>query len=125
MDGRRGAAVAFEVSGAAAGSTTAVDALAVRGRLVMVAIHRAARGQPAPFLLARADLLGARLYQREDFEAAVALVADGQIPASALITRIEPLDAARRRPSRPWRPAAGVMKVLIDCQAEQGAGVAH
>ena len=34
-----GADVAFEVSGSAAGVATAVDVLATRGRLVMVAIH--------------------------------------------------------------------------------------
>ena len=37
--GGAGAAVAFEVSGAQAGVDTAVEVLAVRGRLVMVAIH--------------------------------------------------------------------------------------
>ncbi|GAB3845243.1 hypothetical protein GCM10029963_23280 [Micromonospora andamanensis] len=48
-----GADVAFEVSGAAAGVGTAVEVLAARGRLVMVAIHPRPGGQPAPVLLAR------------------------------------------------------------------------
>ena len=70
--GGAGAAVAFEVSGAAGGVTTAVDVLAVRGRLVMVAIH----SQPREINLHRffwreLTMVGARLYDRSDFETAV------------------------------------------------------
>ncbi|MEV5710679.1 alcohol dehydrogenase catalytic domain-containing protein [Actinoallomurus sp. NPDC052274] len=44
--GGAGAAVAFEVSGAAAAVATAVDSLAIRGRMVQVAIHRARPRMP-------------------------------------------------------------------------------
>ena len=37
------------------------------------------------------SILGARVYQRVDFEKAVELLADGVIPADLLITRIVPL----------------------------------
>jgi (R,R)-butanediol dehydrogenase/meso-butanediol dehydrogenase/diacetyl reductase len=90
-----GAAVAFEVSGAAAGVTTAVDALAVRGRLVQVAIHPVPREVSLHRLFWRElTMLGARLYHREDFHEAVSLVAAGRIPATTLISRIEPLSQA-------------------------------
>ncbi|WP_055531834.1 zinc-dependent alcohol dehydrogenase, partial [Streptomyces graminilatus] len=67
-----GADVAFEVSGAAGGVDTAVDVLGVRGRLCLVAIH------PRPreinlhrFFWRELTLVGARLYDRADFENAV------------------------------------------------------
>lgn len=113
--GEAGADVAFEVSGAEAGVQTAVDALAVRGRLCLVAIHP----RPRPVNLHRffwreLTLIGARLYDRTDFEAAVRLVADGVIPAEQLISKVVPLDEA---PSAFEALEAGgdVMKILIDC----------
>ncbi|WP_205857480.1 zinc-dependent alcohol dehydrogenase, partial [Phytoactinopolyspora endophytica] len=67
-----GADVAFEVSGAGAGVATAVDVLARRGRLVMVAIHPQPREVDLfQFFLRELELVGARLYQRHDFGEAV------------------------------------------------------
>jgi len=111
-----GAAVAFEVSGAAVGVTTAVDAMAVRGRLVLVAIH----GTPREVNLHRffwreLSLIGARLYHRSDFERAVDLVAGGVIPVAALISAVEPLSSGAA--AFELLEAGGVMKVLIDCQS--------
>jgi (R,R)-butanediol dehydrogenase/meso-butanediol dehydrogenase/diacetyl reductase len=115
--GGAGAAVAFEVSGAAAGVAAAVDSLATRGRLVQVAIHPVAREISLyRFFWRELTLLGARLYSREDFEAAVRLIAAGEIPAQALISRIEPLERAAQA-FQALESGAGVMKVLIDCQA--------
>lgn len=90
-----GADVVFEVAGIAA---TALDATAharVRGRIVMVAIHP----QPVPINLHQVfwrelEILGARVYEREDFDRAVELIASGSIPATDLITDIVPLDDA-------------------------------
>jgi (R,R)-butanediol dehydrogenase / meso-butanediol dehydrogenase / diacetyl reductase len=120
--GAAGAAVAFEVSGAAAGIAAAVDALMVRGRMIQVAIHAVPREVNLHrFFWRELTMIGARLYHREDFEAAVALIASGQIPASALITRTEPLGRAEQA-FLALESGEGVMKVLIDCQAG-GAGV--
>jgi len=119
--GDAGAAVAFEVSGAAAGVNTAVDSLATRGRLVQVAIHPVPREVSLHrFFWRELTLVGARLYDREDFENAVRLIAGGEIPADTLISRIEPLDRAAQA-FEALESGAGVMKVLIDCQAEEGA----
>lgn len=119
--GGAGADVAFEVSGAAAGVTTAVDALATRGRLVQVAIHPAPREISLHrFFWRELTLLGARLYDREDFETAVDLIAEGHIPADTLISRIEPLDRAAQA-FEALEAGGGVMKVLIDCQSDAGA----
>jgi len=114
-----GAAVAFEVSGAAAGVTTAVEALAVRGRLVQVAIHSVPREVSLHrFFWRELTLLGARLYHREDFETAVSLIAELHIPAAALISRVEPLGRAAQAFGA-LEAGAAVMKVLIDCQFDE------
>lgn len=113
--GGAGADVVFEVSGAAPAVLSATGLARVRGRVVVVAIHP----EPTPVDLhamfwRELTLVGARVYERPDFETAIALVADGEIPAQMLITRIEPLE---NLPSAFEALATGqAMKILIDCQ---------
>jgi 2-desacetyl-2-hydroxyethyl bacteriochlorophyllide A dehydrogenase len=110
----KGVEVAFEVSGSAAGVRSLTGVLAVRGRGVVVAIHT----EPQPVDLMSVfwkelDLHGARVYEREDFQAAVNLLAEGLIPADELITEIMPLtetEAAIKRLST----GSDVVKILID-----------
>jgi len=114
--GGAGVDVAFEVSGSAAGLGAATHALRVRGRLVVVAIHN----QPVPVDLFRVfwrelELIGARVYERRDFERAVELLAEGAIPAGELISAVEPLERTAEA-FHALASGAGVMKVLIDCQ---------
>ncbi|MEU6198509.1 alcohol dehydrogenase catalytic domain-containing protein [Streptomyces sp. NPDC047061] len=122
--GDAGADVAFEVSGAAGGVNTAVEVLGVRGRLCLVAIHpRPREVNLHRFFWRELTLVGARLYDRSDFEKAVALVADGTVPAERLISRIVPLTEA---PAAFEALEAGgdVMKILVDCTADaRGAAV--
>ena len=98
------------------GLNGATHALRVRGRLVVVAIHP----EPVAVDLMRVfwrelTLVGARVYERQDFEEAVAMVADGRIRADAFISAIEPLD--RTAEAFATLEAGGdVMKVLIDCR---------
>lgn len=114
-----GASVAFEVSGAPAGVATAVDVLAVRGRLVLVAIHSAPREVNLHrFFWRELTLIGARLYERDDFETAVRLIADGDIPVGALISRISPLEQAGEAFAA-LESGGGVMKVLVDCRSTE------
>ncbi len=112
-----GVAIAFEVSGAVAGMETAIQSLAVRGRLVVVAIH----ATPPPVDLFRVfwrelTLIGARVYDRTDFEEAVRLLASGEVPAGPLITAVEPL--ARVASAFETLESGRAMKILIDCGAE-------
>ncbi|MET7946445.1 alcohol dehydrogenase catalytic domain-containing protein [Micromonospora sp. NPDC005324] len=108
-----GADIAFEVSGAPAGVTTAVDVLTTRGRLVMVAIHPQPREVNLHrFFWRELELLGARLYQRDDMVEAIRLVASGAIPARQLISRVEPVEAASA--AFEALEGGGVMKVLLD-----------
>jgi 2-desacetyl-2-hydroxyethyl bacteriochlorophyllide A dehydrogenase len=109
-----GADVAFEVSGAAAGIETAIQSLAVRGRLACVAIH----STPPPVNLFRVfwrelTLIGARVYERADFTEAVRLLEKGAIPAADLITAVEPLERVAAAFAELENGSA--MKVLINC----------
>jgi (R,R)-butanediol dehydrogenase / meso-butanediol dehydrogenase / diacetyl reductase len=122
LTGGDGADVAFEVSGAQGGITTAVDVLGVRGKLVMVAIHTQPREVNLHrFFWRELEMVGARLYERRDFEAAIDHIATGRVAAAELITSVFPLTQA------PDAFAAlaqgGAMKILINCTAAE-SGVA-
>ncbi len=113
-----GADVVFEVSGAAAAVEAATGLAKVRGTIVVVAIHPT----PRPVDLQRVfwrelRILGARVYERQDFDEAVRLIADGVIPADDLITDVVPLDATARAFTR--LEAGTAMKMLV--AVEEGA----
>jgi (R,R)-butanediol dehydrogenase / meso-butanediol dehydrogenase / diacetyl reductase len=92
--GDAGADVVFEVSGAAAAVRGATALAKVRGTLVIVAIHPTPREIDLQRVFWRElRILGARVYQRTDFETAVQLLRDGVIPADALITSTVALDS--------------------------------
>jgi 2-desacetyl-2-hydroxyethyl bacteriochlorophyllide A dehydrogenase len=111
-----GADVVFEVSGAAAAVLGATSLARVRGRLVIVAIHPAPRPVDLKRIFWRElTLLGARVYQRHDFETAVTMLADGVVPADRLITDTVPL--TRVADAFAQLSAGKAMKVLVDCRA--------
>lgn len=113
--GGAGADVVFEVAGTRGTALDATRHARTRGRVVFVAIHP----EPVPVDLHRIfwrelEVLGARVYEREDFEHAIELLASGVVPADALITRVVPLDDA----SEAFEAllAASAMKILVDVQ---------
>lgn len=117
--GDAGVTVAFEVSGSQSGLDTAVEALSVRGRLVVVAIHT----QPRPVNLHRLfwrelSIIGARVYTRADFETAVRLIAEGDVPAERLISTIVPISNAAAAFAA-LETGSGVLKALVDCRNEK------
>jgi (R,R)-butanediol dehydrogenase / meso-butanediol dehydrogenase / diacetyl reductase len=115
-----GADVVFEVSGSAAGVRTATELLAVRGRLVVVAIHPTPREVDLHRVFWRElEMIGVRVYQREDYTEAVRLVHGKHVPAERLISRIVPLEHAAQAFSA--LEAGGDVKVLIDCSGAGGA----
>ena len=100
-----GADVVFEVSGSPDGILAATQHAALRGRIVVVAIFP----EPRPVALfdvfwKELELRGARVYEPEDFEAAIALIASGSLGLERLITAVEPLE---RAPGRVRRAAGG------------------
>lgn len=109
----KGADAAFEVSGSAAGVQSMTDVLAVRGTGVVVAIHP----DPQPVNLfsmfwKELRVLGARVYQRQDFETALSLLEDGTIPADALITDVMPLDQTQEAIER-LSSGDAIVKLLV------------
>lgn len=111
--GGAGADVVFEVSGAAAAILGATALAKVRGTIVVVAIHPTPREIDLQRVFWRElSVLGARVYQRQDFETAVDLLADGVIAADLLITRIVPLSQTQEAFAD--LEAARAMKILVD-----------
>jgi 2-desacetyl-2-hydroxyethyl bacteriochlorophyllide A dehydrogenase len=108
--------VVFEVSGTSAGVEAMTELPRARGRIVMVAIH----AEPQPVNLFRffwreLQMIGTRVYEPADFEAAIDLVATGRLPLDALITRVAPLDDVQSIFEQIDANPAG-MKYLIECQ---------
>ena len=91
--GGAGADVVFEVSGSAAGADVMTQLACIRGRVVVVAIFP----EPQPvrlfdFFWKELRMVGARVYEPEDYERAIELLAAGALPLERLITAVEPLD---------------------------------
>jgi (R,R)-butanediol dehydrogenase/meso-butanediol dehydrogenase/diacetyl reductase len=110
-----GADVVFEVSGSAAGAEMMTRLPRTRGRIVVVAIF----GEPPRvdlfrFFWRELRLAGARVYEAEDFEAAIALAASGQAPMEKLITAVVPLDCLEDCMHQMER-GGEVMKILVKC----------
>lgn len=113
--GPDGVDVSFEVSASQAGLDTALACLTPRGRMVLVGIHAQPRSVDLQRVFWRElSVVGARVYERGDFEEAVALIAAGAVPADALITHIEPLASAADAFDL-LASGGRVMKVLVEC----------
>lgn len=116
--GGAGADVVFEVSGAAAGVALALPLAKVRGTIVVVGIHPEPRSVDLQRIFWRElTIVGARVYEKSDFELAVKLVSSGVIPTRALITRVVPL--AETQAGLDELKAGNAMKVLVDVRAGQ------
>jgi 2-desacetyl-2-hydroxyethyl bacteriochlorophyllide A dehydrogenase len=108
--------VVFEVSGTRAGAEVMTQLPRVRGRIVMVAIH----SEPKPvnlfaFFWREIKMIGARVYEPEDFDEAIALAASSQLPLEKLISGIYPLEKTQEVFEEIERNPSG-MKYLLDCQ---------
>ncbi|MEU8235605.1 alcohol dehydrogenase catalytic domain-containing protein [Actinoplanes sp. NPDC048967] len=111
--GGAGADVVFEVSGAAAAVRATTALTKVRGTIVVVAIHAAAREIDLQRVFWRElRLLGARVYQRSDFERAIELLRRGVIPAATLISGVVPLEETATAVAD--LSAGRAMKILVD-----------
>ena len=112
-----GADIVFEVSGSAAGASTMTQLVRTRGRIVVVAIF----SEPPPvdlfrFFWRELDLRGARVYEPEDFDKAIALAADGTLPLDRLISDRRPLKDLQTVFEQ-IESSTNLMKVLIDTQS--------
>lgn len=113
--GGKGADVVFEVSGSQAGVELMTAVAATRGRICMVAIHaQKPQVDMFRFFWRELELIGARVYEREDFDDALAMLASGEIDAARLITDVRPLeDIAAAFAELDSNPVA--MKTLLKC----------
>ncbi|MEZ4993597.1 MAG: alcohol dehydrogenase catalytic domain-containing protein [Saprospiraceae bacterium] len=108
--------VVFEVAGVQATLDIMTSVAGIRGRIVMVAIH----GQPKPvnlfqFFWKELKLIGARVYEKEDYEKAIALVTENKLHFDSLITAVRPLTDIQSVFKAIDENPDG-MKVLMDCQ---------
>ncbi len=108
--------VVFEVAGVQPALDVMTEVAGIRGRIVMVAIH----GEPKPvnlfkFFWKELKLIGARVYEPEDYEKAIDLVTKNELPFEELITDVQPLTEIQRAFEQNDLNPNG-MKVLLDCQ---------
>ncbi len=90
--GNKGADVVFEVSGTQAGVDAMTACAATRARIVMVAIHaRKPQIDLFQFFWRELELLGARVYEPEDYDQAIAIISGGEVDADTIITDVSPL----------------------------------
>ena len=115
-DDRR-ADVVFEVAGVQPALDIMTEIAGIRGRILMVAIH----GQKKEidlfkFFWKELKLIGARVYEIEDYERAIALVTANKLPFEAMITDVQPLRKIQQVFENIDNNPDG-LKVLMDCQA--------
>lgn len=90
--GGKGADVVFEVSGTQPGVDAMTAVAATRARIVMVAIHaKKPQIDLFQFFWRELKLIGARVYEPQDYEAAIAIIASGGVDADTIITDINDL----------------------------------
>lgn len=95
--GGKGAEVVFEVSGSQPGVDAMTTVAATRGRIVMVAIHAAPpKVDMFQFFWRELKLIGARVYEPEDYEKAIDLIRNGAVDAETIITDVSPLSDIQR-----------------------------
>ena len=85
--GQKGADVVFEVSGTQAGVDAMTNCASTKGRIVMVAIHaKKPEVDMFRFFWRELELIGVRVYEKEDYEKAIAIIANGGVDADMVIT---------------------------------------
>lgn len=91
--GGAGADAFFEVTGFAAGAEMMTRLVRARGRIIVVGMFAGpVKVDLRQILMREIRVLGVRLYQPEDFEAAVSLVASKSLPLDRLISDVRPLE---------------------------------
>ncbi len=109
-----GADIVFEVSGSQAGATIMTELLRTRGLAVIVAIFaQAPKIDLFRFFWRELRLQGVRVYESEDFSAAIELAARGTLPLDDLVTDIRPLSALQSG-FEDMDKGGQVMKILLE-----------
>ena len=91
--GGKGADVVFEVSGTQKGVDAMTAIAATRARIVMVAIHaQKPQIDLFQFFWRELQLIGARVYEAEDYDKAITIITSGGVDADTIITDVSPLE---------------------------------
>lgn len=107
--------VVFEVAGVQPSVDIMTEVAGIRGRIVMVAIHGTAKPvQLFKFFWKELKLIGARVYEAEDFDEAIDLIANSDLPFEQLITATDTLDHIQKVFEKIDKQPDGI-KFLIDC----------
>ena len=107
--------VVFEVAGVQPALDIMTEVAGIRGRILMVAIH----GQKKEvdlfkFFWKELKLIGARVYEKEDYEKSIALITANELPFEDMITDVQPLSNIQKVFENIDNNPDG-MKVLMDC----------
>ena len=110
-----GADVLFEVTASIPAAEVMTELVRTRGRIVAVGIY----SQPVPvnlhkFFWRELQLFGARLYEAEDFDAALEVAASGNMPLEKIITGVYDLDDIEQAFASNTGSATA-LKTLIKC----------
>lgn len=110
-----GADAVFEVTGTMIGAETMTKLPRTRGRIVVVGIYSQAPNVDLfKFFWRELRLFGARVYEAQDYEEAIALAASENVPFNQLITNVAPISELQVvMENMANNPEA--MKTLIDC----------
>lgn len=113
----RRADVVFEVAGVQSTIDIMTEIAGIRGRILMVAIHGQKREVDLfKFFWKELQLIGARVYEKEDYEKAIRLITENELPFAQLITDVQPLSTIQQVFEKIDNHPDG-MKVLMDCQS--------
>ncbi|WP_109438897.1 MULTISPECIES: zinc-dependent alcohol dehydrogenase [Aquimarina] len=114
-DGRL-ADVVFEVAGVQPALDIMTEVAGIRGRIVMVAIHGEKKNVDLfKFFWKELKLIGARVYEKEDYEKSIQLITDNELHFEKLITDIQPLTKIQEVFENIDKKPDG-LKILMDCQ---------
>ncbi|WP_298319475.1 alcohol dehydrogenase catalytic domain-containing protein [uncultured Aquimarina sp.] len=107
--------VVFEVAGVQPALDIMTEVAGIRGRILMVAIH----GEKKPidlfkFFWKELKLIGARVYEKEDYEKSIDLITKNELPFSDMITDVQPLTSIQKVFENIDNNPDG-MKILMDC----------
>ena len=105
----------FEVSGSQTGIELMTELPRTRGRIVMVAIvSDPPKVDLFRFFWRELQLIGARVYEPEDFERAIELAASAAVDLDALVTDCRGLDDLAGAMEQ-LKSGGQAMKTLIEC----------
>jgi 2-desacetyl-2-hydroxyethyl bacteriochlorophyllide A dehydrogenase len=111
----RGADVAFEATGVPAAFAGCVDAVGVKGRVVIVGLPKSLHSLDTNQVVAKElSITGSRVYTRADFEEALRLIEDGRIRPRDFISKTIPLDEAIESGFEAIERGEPAIKIMLD-----------